>query len=54
MAHFFFMGGYAAFVWPSYGLSVLAIAALIYATLADARNLRRRLAEMSRDADGDA
>jgi heme exporter protein CcmD len=53
MAHFLFMGGYAAFVWPSYGLSVLAIAALIYATLSDASRTRRRLAELSRDTDGD-
>ena len=25
MAEFFYMGGYAAFVWPSYGLAALVL-----------------------------
>ncbi|MGB8363996.1 MAG: heme exporter protein CcmD [Rhizomicrobium sp.] len=44
MAHFLAMGGYAAFVWPSYALSVLGIGAMIALTLRDYRRAKRRLA----------
>jgi heme exporter protein D len=37
MAEFFHMGGYAAFVWPAYGLTVLVIAGLIWQSVADYR-----------------
>ncbi len=30
MAEWFFMGGYGAFVWPAYGLSILALAGLSF------------------------
>jgi heme exporter protein D len=33
MSHFFAMGGYAAFVWPAYGVSFLGIGAAIVLTL---------------------
>jgi heme exporter protein D len=29
MAHFFAMGGYAAYVWPSYGVSFIGLGAAI-------------------------
>lgn len=29
MSAFFAMGGYAAFVWPAYGLTIVALAATI-------------------------
>ncbi len=48
MTHFVHMGGYAAFVWPSYGLTLLAILYNIGAArrlLARSRqDARRRLA----------
>lgn len=39
MAEFLSMGGYAAFVWPAYGITALVMAGLLVATL---RGLRRR------------
>jgi heme exporter protein D len=39
------MGGYAAFVWPAYGLSVLVMAALL---LSSWRGLKQRERELAR------
>ncbi len=50
MAHFFAMGGYAAFVWPSYALSVLGVGALIGFTIRDYRRAKRHLAEIEGEA----
>ncbi|MGH6878702.1 MAG: heme exporter protein CcmD [Rhizomicrobium sp.] len=33
MIHFFAMGGYAAFVWPAYGITLIALGAAIADTL---------------------
>ena len=33
MAEFFAMGGYAGFIWPAYGASLVVIAIAIIATL---------------------
>lgn len=33
MSHFFAMGGYAAFVWPAYGLSFLGIGGAMALTM---------------------
>ena len=43
MTHFLHMGGYAGFVWPSYGLTLLAVAYNIISS-------RRLLARSQRDA----
>lgn len=43
---FFQMGGYAAFVWPSLGLTVAIMAGLLIATLRQLRGRQRRLAEL--------
>ena len=43
---FFQMGGYAAFVWPSLGLTVAVLAGLLIATLRQLRARQRRLAEL--------
>ena len=43
MAAFFAMGGYAAFVWPSYGLSVLGLGAAVVLTLTSYRRTRAAL-----------
>lgn len=44
------MGGYAAYVWPAYAISGLAIGGLIFAVWRRGRDLRRRLAEAAKDA----
>lgn len=43
MAAFFAMGGYAAFVWPSYGVSAAALAAAVVLTLSAYRRARTAL-----------
>lgn len=43
---FFDMGGYAAFVWPALGLTVVIMAGLLIATLRQLRRRQRRLAEL--------
>ncbi len=43
---FFEMGGYAAFVWPSLGLTAAVMAGLLIATLRQLRDRQRRLAEL--------
>jgi heme exporter protein D len=46
VAEFFAMGGYAAFVWPAYGVSILTLVAAVIISLrahAKARENVRRL-----------
>ncbi len=43
MAAFWSMGGYAAFVWPCYGISLVALAGLAIWTFAAERRARRQL-----------
>jgi heme exporter protein D len=43
MNEFFAMGGYAAFVWPAYGLTALVMVGLLVDTLHRLRARRRRL-----------
>lgn len=52
MSDFFAMGGYAAYVWPAYGLSALGLGGLVVWTWRRGRRLRRRLdaAEAARRA----
>lgn len=45
MSEFFSMGGYAAFVWPSYGLGLVILIAHIAAPM---MRRRRLLSEISR------
>lgn len=47
---FFDMGGYAAFVWPAYGLSAIALIALGLASLRDMWR-SERLVDLSENAD---
>ncbi len=51
-AAFFAMGGYAAFVWPSYGLSLLGIGAAVVMTLGAYRRTRAALAVLEGLKDG--
>jgi heme exporter protein D len=37
MTDFLNMGGYAAFVWPAYGLTAAVIAGLVWQSIADCR-----------------
>lgn len=43
---FFEMGGYGAYVWPAYGLSVLVIGALVWRSFAALGAARRSLADL--------
>ena len=43
---FFDMGGYAAFVWPCYGLTALVMLGLLVSTLRDLRARERRLQQL--------
>jgi heme exporter protein D len=45
MSDYLAMGGYAAFVWPAYGLSALVMVVL---TVTAIRNLRRKERELAR------
>ena len=49
MAHFFAMGGYAAFVWPAYGASAIGIAAVVIATLRGYGRAKRRLSQLENE-----
>jgi heme exporter protein D len=40
---FFAMGGYAAFIWPAYGISALALAAAVGLTVKGWRDAQARL-----------
>ncbi|MEQ8666907.1 MAG: heme exporter protein CcmD [Rhodospirillales bacterium] len=52
MSAFLDMGGYAVFVWPSYGLSAVVLIGLLVASL---RGRRRQLDAVARlEADADA
>jgi heme exporter protein D len=44
MAGYFAMGGYAAFVWSAYGITVLVLAALALVSVTAERRTRTRLA----------
>ncbi|MDJ0945068.1 MAG: heme exporter protein CcmD [Kiloniellales bacterium] len=46
MAEFFDMGGYAAFVWPAFGLTFLVMAIMVVATLRRLRANQRELARL--------
>lgn len=41
MAEFFAMGGYAAYVWSAFGLSVVAMVGLLWLSVASARRSAR-------------
>ncbi len=43
---FWAMGGYAAFVWPAYAVTVLALAALLISALRSLRHAERALAAL--------
>ncbi len=46
MDEFLNMGGYAAYVWPAYAVSLIAIGGLAIAVWARGRTLRRKLKDL--------
>jgi heme exporter protein D len=46
MSDFLRMGGYAAFVWPAYGVSVLALGTATLLTVRAYRKAKARLAAL--------
>ena len=49
MSEFFAMGGYAAFIWPAWGLSALALAALVVLAPLERRAATGRLRRLEND-----
>lgn len=50
MTHFLVMGGYAAFVWPAYGVSLAGILLAIFLSLRAYRHAKARLAALETPA----
>ena len=50
MSHFLAMGGYGAYVWPAYGVSLLGIACAIGLTLRAYARAKAVLARIEREA----
>ena len=48
MSAFLAMGGYAAFVWPAYGISVAGLATIVAVTVRDYRRAKAQLAAATR------
>ena len=40
---FLYMGGYAPYVWPSYGLALIVFVGVIWQSLADYRTQKRQV-----------
>lgn len=49
MSAFFAMGGYAAFIWPAYGVSALGLLAMAWQSWAAWRAAKKKLAALERD-----
>lgn len=47
---FFAMGGYAVYVWPAYGITVVVLTAVMLAPVLRHRQLQRALARRERRA----
>lgn len=41
--HFWAMGGYAGFVWPAYGLTLLVLSAISFSSWRTRKRLRQRI-----------
>ncbi|HXI87663.1 MAG TPA: heme exporter protein CcmD [Parvularculaceae bacterium] len=54
MQQFFAMGGYAAFVWPAYGLSVIGLVGLALFIWRRGKTLREKLAKLEASRSGGA
>ena len=47
------MGGYAAYVWPAYGISLLGVVGMVFWTLHAFRQVSRKLAILEEEMKGD-
>lgn len=50
MSEFFNMGGYAAYIWPAYGISALVLVGLTWESLASYRRASRDVANLEEGA----
>ena len=50
MANFFAMGGYAVFVWPAYGISVLVLGVAIVVSLQAHARARRNVRQLEEES----
>jgi heme exporter protein D len=49
LSDFLSMGGYAVFVWPAYGVTIVVMAGLVVQSLRRYRRNQRELEELQRD-----
>ncbi|HEY1613631.1 MAG TPA: heme exporter protein CcmD [Rhizomicrobium sp.] len=49
MSAFFAMGGYAAYIWPAYGISLLGLAGAIALTMRAYGRAKALLADLERE-----
>ena len=49
MSAFFAMGGYADFIWPAYGVSALALLAMVWQSWAAWRAAKKKLQALEED-----
>jgi heme exporter protein D len=49
LSHWLAMGGYAAYVWPAYGLAAAIIGGLALASILSARAARQELQRLQQD-----
>jgi heme exporter protein D len=54
MNHFFAMGGYAAYVWPAYGVSFIGIASAVVLTIRSYTRAKARLARIEAESEREA
>lgn len=47
MMHFLTMGGYAAYVWPAYGITFIGIASALLLTVRAYRRAKSRVAALN-------
>ena len=53
LSTFFAMGGYAGFVWPTYGVSAVVLIGLLAASLRDLKASEADLARLQSGPEGD-
>ena len=49
LSHWLAMGGYAAYVWPAYGVAAVVIGGLALVSILSARSARRELLRLQPD-----